>query len=148
MRHGIWAVALLVSAASGVRADEADAVDFVKQLGGHVERDENAPDRPVTALYLSGPQVTDAVLRDLPDFKELRHLRLIRTQVTNDGLKELKRFKQLRTINFCGTRLTDAGLKELKEPCRLEAVYLYGSRLTEKGLDDLRRTRPDLKIYR
>jgi hypothetical protein len=146
MRRRAWAVALLMTAASGVRADEAAAVQAVEKLGGGIARDYKAPGQPVIGVTLKGPQITDAVLKDLADLKDLRSLNLLQTQVTAEGMKELKRFKQLRRINFCGTRVTDAGLRELKECCRLEAVYLYGSRVTDAGLDDLSQARPDLRI--
>jgi hypothetical protein len=60
---------LSISGSTG-SADEAEdkAVDFVKKLGGKVERDEKAKGMPVNKINLQGTKVTDLsnVLPDNP----------------------------------------------------------------------------------
>ena len=66
---------------STLRADDAEdkAVAFVKKLGGQVLRDEKAPGKPVIKVYLIGPQVTDAGLKELATLKNLTTLFLFYT---------------------------------------------------------------------
>ena len=42
--------------------DEERAVATVKRLGGQIQRDENAPGKPVVAVILRSTKVTDASL--------------------------------------------------------------------------------------
>src|SRR5437016_6313067 len=86
----IGAVMLLACLSGAARADEASAVKAVEKLGGKVTRAENLPGKPVIAVNLAGAQVTDAVLKELKDLKQLTTLNLNATPVTGAGLKELK----------------------------------------------------------
>jgi hypothetical protein len=53
----------------------------VKQLGGTVRRDAMRPGRPVVAVDLRGPLVTDAVLQTLPSQPDLETLVLVDTRI-------------------------------------------------------------------
>jgi hypothetical protein len=72
------------------RADEADAVKMIENLGGNIRRNEHLPGSPVVEVKLGDTKLTDADLKELKVFAQLTSLDLARTQVTDLGLKELK----------------------------------------------------------
>ena len=94
---------------------EDGAVAFVEKLGRQVIRDEGAPGKPVIGLNLGVTNVTDAGLKELSAFKNLKYLYLYGTNVTDAGLKELSALKNLTTLYLSRTQLTDAGIMELQK---------------------------------
>jgi hypothetical protein len=113
MRAGVWAVAVLLAAAVGVRADEVAAVKAVEKLGGTVGHDDKAPGKPVVFVNLHKTKVTG--LKELKRLKQLQALFLADTQVTDVGVKDLKELKQLQFLRLGGTKVTDAGIADLKQ---------------------------------
>jgi internalin A len=139
----IGAVMLLACQSGAARADEASAVKAVEKLGGKVTCDDKLPGKPVIGVNLggvtgTGNDVTDAVLKELNDLKQLTTLHLGVTQVTAAGLKELKELKQLTSLDLTGIKVTDAGLKELKELKQLTSLNLNGTGVTDAGLKELK----------
>jgi hypothetical protein len=61
------ALVLVSMSGSAVWADEAEdkAVQFIKELGGDVTRDDKAPGKPVVTVNLGKTQVTDAGVEEL-----------------------------------------------------------------------------------
>src|SRR5947208_3522879 len=76
MQRNLWAMAAVLTAAVGVRADETAAVQAVEKLGGLVRRDDQAPGKPVIAVNLGFKRVTDQDLKVLADLKQLQSLSL------------------------------------------------------------------------
>ena len=71
-----------------VVADEAEekAIAAIMKWGGRIQRDEDVAGRPVSEVFLSSTNVTDAGLKVLATFKELWTLHLSSTRVTDAGL--------------------------------------------------------------
>jgi internalin A len=113
------------------------AVQAILDKGGKVERDENAPGRPVTTVRLSRNHVTDADLALLGAFPDLTAVYLVATGVTDDGLKHLRHLRGLRTLDLRVTHVTDVGLKELQHFPELESLNLRETRVTDEGLKEL-----------
>ena len=76
-----------------IRADEAEekAVKAIQKLGGSIYRDMKAKDKPIVAVVMRGPKVTDAGLKHLAGLKQLRKLDLTGTKVTDKGKADLKK---------------------------------------------------------
>src|SRR5579872_2963076 len=106
------ALAVLLAIPACVRADEAAAVQHLEKLGAAIVRDDTLPGKPIVAVTLTGPTVTDAGLKELKECKNLQTLYLRSTQVTDAGLKELSACGNLQTLGLVEARLTDAGMKE------------------------------------
>jgi hypothetical protein len=86
------------------RAAEERAVQAIERLGGKVLRDEKAPGKPVIAVFLNTPAMTDAGLEVLGELKQLRELDLTGSRVTASGLKELAGLQQLQTLHIDETQ--------------------------------------------
>src|SRR5947209_6921578 len=104
---GLLAAAVFVSGTA--RADYADAIKLVERLGGKITRDPNQPGEPVIGVDLSSRLVTDAVVKELIQLKQLTALDLRHTQVTDAALENLKELKQLTTLDLTYTHVTEVG---------------------------------------
>jgi hypothetical protein len=62
-------------------------------------------------LQMANPDVTDATLKLLRDFTELKELDLNDTAITDAGLAELQNCPRLETLRLKNTRITDAGFR-------------------------------------
>src|SRR5438876_8608089 len=77
MRTMLGGAVMLLACLSGAgRADEASAVKAVEKLGGKVTRDGKLPGKPVIGVNFNPGVVTDAVLKELKDLKQLASLSL------------------------------------------------------------------------
>jgi hypothetical protein len=130
---------ILVLAVPGLtRADEADAIKALKKIGATFLYVDNKPGNPVRTVYLPGPQVTDASLKELRAFGQLRMLKLdAAKKVTDEGLKELAPLTQLEDLGLSSTQVTDAGLKHLADLKELKYLSLGFTNVTDAGLKDL-----------
>ena len=138
MKRLLVVVGLVLALEAQAQADEATAVQAIQKLGGGVSlyRDEKQPGKPVTRVYLGSTKVTDAVLKDLKELKQLRELSL-NGEVTGAGLKDLKELKELRKLSLNGTKVTEAWLKDLKELKQLRTLWLANTEVTDAVLKDL-----------
>ena len=142
-------LALLLLTSLPLRADEAEdkAAQAIDKLGGAVARDLEASGKPVIGVDLAGTNATDAALKEMKVFKDLRTVNLSLTDVTDAGLKELKECKKLETLQLAGTSVTDAGLKELSELTSCAFLHLSGTRVTDAGLKELKGLKELRKLY-
>jgi hypothetical protein len=92
----------------------------------------------VDFVYLSGTQVTDAVLVHLKDLTKLQSLHLSDTRVTDAGLVHLKDLTNFQSLGLFGTQVTDAGLVHLKDLTKLQSLGLCGTQVTDAGLMHLK----------
>jgi internalin A len=108
------------------RVDEAEdrAVDFIKKLGGRVVRDDAAPGKPVTRVYLERTTLDDSGLKELAPLKHLQTLDLFNTRVTDEGLKELAPLKSLNELTVNRDRVNDRTLQVLRRIGLLHALML------------------------
>jgi hypothetical protein len=175
MRRGPFVI-LALMLASGARAQDAAEVDkavaAIQQAGGKVERDEEAPEKPVTVvnfatqpvgdealaslkgldklqkLTLNNTKITDAGLEHVKGLAGLQKLYLVDTQVTDAGLERLKELANLQILSLVGTQVTDAGLEHLKGMSGLKTVFLAGTKVTDDGVKKLQEALPMLKVER
>jgi hypothetical protein len=89
--------------------------------------------------------MSDAGLRHLARFEQLRHLDLSRTAVTDAGLESLWSLRMLESVNLSWTRITDAGVASLAGCDRLQTVHLTGTGTGDGALRALA-GKPDLAV--
>jgi hypothetical protein len=147
-----WLAALVVrgkgrAAARGAGTQDA-AVAAIRKLGGRVERDAEAPGKPVVAVDLYRTPVSDVGLAHLKGLANLETLFLYRTRITDGGLAHLKGLAKLQTLSLSGTEVTDGGLAHLKGLANLRTLYLVVTKVTDKGVADLQKALPEVAIIR
>ncbi|HLQ13723.1 MAG TPA: c-type cytochrome domain-containing protein [Steroidobacteraceae bacterium] len=74
---------------------------------------------------LARTAITDAALKSLASFANLRRLDLSYTAITADGLHALVALKRLETLNLTGTAANAAAVAGLRSNPALEHVYLF-----------------------
>jgi hypothetical protein len=167
---GIGLLALAAARADDTPQDRAAAA--ITEAGGKIDRDEKAPDKPITAvsfatlpvedatlacldglgsvqkLTLNVTKITDAGLDHVQGLGALKKLYLVDTKITDAGLAKLKGLSNLEILSLVGTEVTDAGLEHLKGMASLQTVFLAGTKVTDEGVKSLQEALPKLKIER
>ena len=90
-------------------------------------------------LYLDRTPVTDAGLGALTGLRKLRELHLAQTRVTDAGLRHVRKVPNLQQLNISSTRTTDSGLAELAGLDDLEVLVLSDTKITDAGVKHLKR---------
>jgi len=101
----------------------------------------------ILRLNLRRSGVTDAQLKELAAFPNLRHLRMEGTPVTDAGLPALAALKALNNLSLAQTKVTDAGLATLATLPNLHRVYVWSTGVTAAGVAKLKAAKPDLVVY-
>ena len=84
--------------------------------------------RFVVDAELARSPVTDAALKTLARWENLRAIDLTRTKVTSGGLAALAALKQLEVINLTDTAVDDAGVLTLRALPGLKRAWLFGTK--------------------
>ena len=77
----------------------------------------------ITALWLSGTQVTNKALEHVMGLTRLKMLDLAHTQVTDAGVEHLKDLTELRRLDVTGTEVTDESVKKLQQALPSCTIY-------------------------
>lgn len=80
---------------------------------------------------LARTKITDAGLKALSAWSNLRTLDLSRTAVTSQGLGAVRDLKRLEVVNLTDTGVDDAGVAPLKALPALKRLWLFGTKCTE-----------------
>jgi len=107
------AVVLFILCPLSAGDDDAKAEKAIKAMGGRLERDRKAKDKPIIEVHFDGDKMTDAGMKELAGLKKLKMLSLFGPKVTDAGLKELAGLDGLLGLHFLRANVTDAGLKEI-----------------------------------
>ena len=99
-------------------------------------------------LNLANTSVTDAGLKGLSGFKNLRRLHLEKTGVGDEGLASVKNLAELTYLNLYSTKVTDKGLANLAGLKKLKNVYLWQTAVTDAGAAELAKALPGIYINR
>src|ERR1700674_5714190 len=91
---------LYLSGLFSPRPEDAEVEAAIIALGGKVDRDDDAPGRPIVAVYLGFSKAKDAEagLKRLVGLKSLYSLTLTETQLTDAECKELAGLTSLKWL--------------------------------------------------
>jgi Planctomycete cytochrome C len=79
---------------------------------------------------LARTKVTDAGLKILATFSNIRSLDLAHTTVTSTGVPRLADLNHLETLNLTATLVDDAGIAKLRRKQTLKRLYLFETKCT------------------
>jgi internalin A len=114
---------------------EAQIEKSLKAQGAYVNRDEQAPGKPIREI-INVRNISDAELRSLAGVRRLHHLQLV--NVGDAQVKVAAGLQQLRRFSVCGdASLTDAGIAELNRLPSLEEVMVQCGTVTQEGIKAL-----------
>jgi Leucine-rich repeat (LRR) protein len=103
----------------------ADPAGMVAKYNGKLTRDDDAAEKPITAIDLSNSKVTDADLGHLRELKSLHTLNLAGcAEIGDPGLPYLAGLTALEELNLAGTKIKGDGLIALKGLTKLTKLLL------------------------
>ena len=82
---------------------------------------------------LARTKVTDAGLKTLAMFSNLREVDLAHTAVTSAGVPILARLSHLESLNLTATAVDDAGVAALRRKQTLKRLYLFETKCTDQS---------------
>lgn len=85
--------------------------------------------RYIVDAELARTKVTDAGLKSLASFSNLRTLDLSHTVVTSSGAQELSKLPKLETLNLTATAVDDAGAETLRASGTIRDLYLFQTKV-------------------
>jgi uncharacterized membrane protein len=91
---------------------------------------------------LARTKVTDAGLKTLATFSNLRAVDLAHTAVTSAGVPILARLSRLESLNLTATAVDDAGVTALRRKQTLKRLYLFETKCTAQSELASRDARP------
>lgn len=97
-------------------------------------------------LNLRGAGLTDAGMKVIATFTNLRQLRLEKNDITDEGAKALASLTSLTSLNLAGTRITDQGFGELARLANLETLYVWATKVTPAAVKSVANRRKDLRV--
>lgn len=81
------------------------------------------------------------------DLEKVTALDLTGTQITDEGLKEVVKLQKLEALWLSNTKITDENLKELAKLQKLQELFLDGTKVTAAGVAELKKAMPNCEIY-
>ncbi len=100
----------------------------------------------IAGLNLRRSGLTDAELKTIAGFKNLRVLRLQDTPITDAGVTQLAALKELRQLTLAGTKVSDSGLAQLASLPNLKSLYIWNTGATPAAVDKLKAGKKDLVV--
>lgn len=102
----------------------------------------------IVSLNLAKMPVSDADVKTILLFKNLRRLNLSFTRLTDAGVKTLAGLKSLQQLSLSGTGVTAAIAPMLAQLPQLRQVYLWQTKITEGQMAQLQQAAKNLNIVR
>jgi uncharacterized membrane protein len=93
--------------------------------------------KQIVSLDLTKMPLTDAAIKTISQFENLRRLNLSFTGITGNTLQELKKLAYLKSLSLSGTKITAAQLQQLNSFPKLTTVYTWNTPVTETELQAL-----------
>jgi hypothetical protein len=101
----------------------------------------------ILRLNLRRAGITDADVKTIAGFKNLRHLRLEQNAVTDAAAKDIAGLKELTSLNLTNTKLTDQGFAQVSQLPKLQRIYVWSTTVTPAAVDRLKSERKDVIVY-
>jgi internalin A len=90
--------------------------------------------KEITGLTLFRHQVTDAVMRDVGQLRDLKSLHLSYSNVKDDQLRHLRGLRSLRVLELRRTDISNRGLQHLADLKNLEELDLFHTSITTASI--------------
>lgn len=95
-------------------------------------------------LHRSG--ITDADLKTIVSFKNLRQLRVEQNEITDAGARDIATLTQLTSVNLTNTRITDKGFEAVAGLPGLKTLYVWGTPVTRAAVEKMKAGNKALRI--
>jgi cytochrome b561 len=100
----------------------------------------------ILQLNLRHAGISDAMVKTVTGFPNLRNLRLEGNPITDAAAKDIAGVKTLTYLNLVNTKVTDAGFAEVTQLPKLERIFIWGTPITPAAIDKVKAARKDVFI--
>jgi uncharacterized membrane protein len=100
----------------------------------------------ILRLNLHRAGLTDANIKTIARFTNLRQLRVEQNAISDAGAGELASLTHLTSLNLTQTRITDKGLEVVSRLPDLTALYVWGTGVTRAAIEKARAANKALRI--
>ena len=101
----------------------------------------------ILRLNLRHAGVTDAEVKTISGFTNLRQLRLEENAISDAAAKDISGLKEMTYLNLTNTKVTDAGFAAVAGLPKLTRMYVWGTAITPAAVDKVKATRKDVILY-
>lgn len=101
----------------------------------------------ILRLNLRHAGITDAEVKTIASFANLRQLRLEENAVTDAGAKDIATLKEVTYLNLTNTKVTDTGFDQVAALPKLHRFYVWGTTITPTAVDKVKAERKDMILY-
>jgi hypothetical protein len=101
----------------------------------------------ILRLNLRRAGVTDAQIKTIAGFSNLRRLRLEDNAITDASAEDIAGLKDLTYLNLTNTQVTDAGFAQISTLPKLSRVYIWQTAVTPAAVDKVKALCKDVTIY-
>lgn len=132
MSYVLMVAAVMMAAARGAEAPQADSARSIEALGGNVVR---GPDGNIVEVSLARTWASNNDIERVVEIKSLKRLDLSFTYVSDAGIELLQQLPQLEELTLDATEaITDAAASYLRANKRLRKLVLRGTDITDVGM--------------
>jgi cytochrome b561 len=100
----------------------------------------------ILSLNLRKAGVTDAHLKTIGGFKNLRILRLQDNAITDAGVASLSGLGELQELTLVGTKVTDAAMTTVAGFKKLEALFIWNTGVTPPAIEKYKGDHKDVRV--
>jgi uncharacterized membrane protein len=100
----------------------------------------------ILRLNLRRAGITDAEVKTIVTFRNLRHLRLEKNAITDAGARDIATLKDLISVNLTNTKVTDQGFAAVAQLPKLQRLYVWGAAVTPAAADKVKAQRKGLEL--
>jgi len=100
----------------------------------------------ILRLNLRRAGITDADMKTIATFRNLRQLRVEQNEITDAGARDIATLTQLTNLNLTHTRITDEGLEAVARLPELKTLYVWGTPVTRAAAEKVQAGNKALRI--
>lgn len=102
-----------------------EQINFLKQIADNI-----------TYLNLSDCGLSDQLLAELPELRNLTKIDLHSNPISDNALQHLQKYRHLEVVNLYDTQVSNLGLKVLLDLDSLKRLYLWKTKVTQQMVDE------------
>lgn len=102
-----------------------EQINFLKQIADNI-----------TFLNLSDCGLSDQLLAELPELRNLTKIDLHSNPISDNALQHLQKYRHLEVVNLYDTQVSNLGLKVLLDLDSLKRLYLWKTEVTQQMVDE------------
>lgn len=120
--------------ARGQTPEEEKLVAALKKLGVGAYPPEKQPGKPIQSVVISNPKITNALARDIKQFKDLERFTVLKGGITEDFFTELQGCEKMQMIHTRYVTFTEKGIRRLAEFKALTNLRLGDANISDDAL--------------